>query len=100
MSISFEVTALEAATVEQIAERAERDIFSKYPGLNQSRLDTVMDLRATIAQGCPLRLDELLAAEAFDFAHDISGIRRFLNRKTGKLENHFLPRFARHVEEC
>ncbi len=53
-----------------------------------------MDITAAHRNGCPLKLDELLKAEDFDFAHDVFGIRRYINRKTGKLENCFLPRFS------
>lgn len=91
--ISFEVTDEQEALIEKIAERADKELFGPQ-GIKQSRMDTEMDLCATIAQGCPLRLDELLVADPFNFAHDIGGIRRHINRTTGKLENCFLPRFA------
>jgi hypothetical protein len=52
-----------------------------------------MDLSAVHVH-CPLRLVDLLTADDFNFAHDLSGIRQHINRTTGKLENHFLPRFA------
>ena len=41
-----------------------------------------------------LRLDELLAAPALDFAHDIIGIQSHMNRITCKVENLFVPRYA------
>lgn len=53
-----------------------------------------MDIIATHANGCPLRLLGLLEADAFNFTHDVCGIRRHLNRNTGKLENCFVPRYA------
>lgn len=53
-----------------------------------------LDISATHAR-CPLRLADLLTANDFNFGHDICGIQRHLNRKTGRLENSFLPRFAR-----
>lgn len=40
------------------------------------------------------KIAELLPADDFNFAHDVAGIRRRINRTTGKLENYFLPRFA------
>jgi len=43
---------------------------------------------------CPLKLEKLLAANNFNFIHDVGGIMRKINRKTGKLENCFIPRFA------
>ncbi len=42
----------------------------------------------------PLRLDDLLAADDFNFAHDIAGINRHLDHATGKLDGRFLPRFT------
>lgn len=94
MPVSFNTTPEELALIEQIAERADREIFSKFPEVGQTKMDTIMDLSATIAQGCPLKLEALLAADAFNFTHDITGIRRHINRTTGQLENCFLPRFA------
>ena len=72
-----------------IASRASR-IDPGYPAQ-----DVEMDIIATHANGCPLRLDQLLNARDGDFAHDIFGIRRFLDRQTGQLKGSFLPRFSR-----
>ena len=93
--ISFTVTADERELILKIADRAQTELFDKN-GIQQTPLDTVMDLSATIAQGCPLRLQELLDADGFNFAHDVCGIRGHINRQTGLLENCFLPRFAKH----
>ena len=43
---------------------------------------------------CPLRLSDLLEADDENFVHDIAGIERHLNRRTFKMEDCFLPRFA------
>ena len=47
----------------------------------------------------PLRLDEFLAADDSNFAHDIGGIHRHLDHGTkngsARLKDCFLPRFAR-----
>jgi len=43
----------------------------------------------------PLKLKELLVADAFNFAHDVCGIINNINRATEKLDNCFVPRFAR-----
>jgi hypothetical protein len=92
MIISFEVSREERAIIEKIAKRAQ-PIFDRN-NIDQSQLDTIMDISATHANGCPLRLQELLDADHFNFAHDVAGIYRHINRRTGKLENCFLPRFA------
>ena len=55
----------------------------------------VMDLTACHANGNPLRLAELLAADDGNFAHDIFGINRHLNRQTGELMDCFSPRYSR-----
>ena len=74
------------------ADRAKKVAEKHGDPMNQGHV--MMDLSATIAQGVPLRLKELLAADDFNFIHDVWGIQRHLNRETGKLENHFWPRFA------
>lgn len=48
--------------------------------------------------GCPLRLIDLLNADAGSFAHDVAGIWLHLDRKTGQLTGCFDPRFAVHTE--
>lgn len=63
-------------------ERSKRD-----------KLSLVMDIDFA-DKDCPLRLRELAQAPDFDFAHDVFGIERHLNRTTKKLQNCFVPRFA------
>lgn len=58
------------------------------------KLDFEMDIMAC-AFHVPLDLDQLEAADDFNFAHDIAGIHNCLDRKTGKLTKCFLPRCAR-----
>ena len=55
--------------------------------------DLMMDLEA-VNLSEPMDFDRLLAADDLNFAHDVNGIRRHLNRETGELENCFVPRFA------
>jgi hypothetical protein len=55
----------------------------------------VMDLCYCIEGGCDLDLEALLKADDFNFGHDICGIHNHLNRDSKKLDNWFLPRFAR-----
>jgi len=54
----------------------------------------IMDLTATHLNGCPLKLAALAEADEFNLAHDVGGIYQHINRRTGKLERCFLPRFA------
>lgn len=60
-----------------------------------SRLDFLMDLDACHSNGCPLDFNALLFFSDADRVHDIIGIRRNINRTTGKLENCFVPRCAK-----
>jgi uncharacterized protein DUF6874 len=58
---------------------------------------TPMDLQMDISAAhlvCPLRLVELKQADDFNFAHDVGGIMRNLNRRTFQFDNCFMPRFA------
>lgn len=110
--ITFSVEPHEADLLEQIAHRAMTELWPERADPAQwrkwdgpSKLHLLMDLTAVHANGCPLRLGALLEAHPFDFAHDIGGIRRHLNRETGQLEDHFLPRYAapereRVTDEC
>jgi hypothetical protein len=79
--------------IEAIAKRYER---LRELGLdNSSWRNLLMDITACHCNGCPLDLDELLICRDSDLGHDIGGIQRYLNRETGKLENHFVPRCAK-----
>lgn len=83
----------EVRTITKIAQRAVAMAASAefdYPFM-----DADMDVTACHVNGCPLKLNELLAADEFNFAHDVFGIRRHINRETGKLEDCFLPRYAK-----
>jgi hypothetical protein len=82
-------TGTESVVIERIVERA---VFM-LP--DRDRTDVFMDITATIIGGCKLRLDDWLAADDFNFLHDLVGIERHLNRQTFQIERGFLPRFAR-----
>ena len=85
MTISFDITKKDMQLIARIAERAD------YMGL--APVEIRMDVAAVHANGCPLRLNDLLGASEFDFKHDLHGIRNHLNRDTGQLEDCFLPRY-------
>jgi len=63
-------------------------------GFDYKYQDAVMDIDACHSSGCPLKLGELLAADDANFAHDVFGIRRFIDRTTGKLTGCFDPRYS------
>ena len=88
-------TADERTHLENILTRAEG--MYKRAGLpfgHEERSSLRMDLSATHAR-VPLDLERLAGFDDFDFAHDVSGINRHLDRKTGDLGGCFLPRCAR-----
>ncbi len=91
--VSFDRSPEEDAVIKKIVKRGWA-----IPWLRRSyedRLSMRMDVIATHANGNPLRLDDLLAADDFNFAHDMSGICNCLDRSTGQLTRNFRPRFSR-----
>lgn len=88
--VSFDATAEEQDTIHRMVTRAEQlDI-----NLHGDRMALTMDITACHANGNPLRLDDLLAADNFNFGHDIIGIQKNLCRDTGALMNCFSPRYT------
>lgn len=77
------------ATISKITERADQLGL-----LHFDRLSLSMDLEcATIEFN--LRLDDLLNADDFNFAHDIIGIQNHINRAAGgTFDGTFVPRFS------
>lgn len=81
-------TKEEVKKIHKIAKRASKMI----PEIDLMTVS--MDIEAVHTHGCKLRLDDLFTADDFNFIHDVLGINRHLNRNSGKLQNHFLPRYA------
>jgi hypothetical protein len=90
--VSFNRSKEEARTISKIAQRAV--LMASQHGWPYDFMDADMDICAVHANHFRLDLGRLLGADDFNFAHDVFGIRRHLNRETGKLENCFVPRFA------
>lgn len=81
----------------QIADRAVM-LYAKN-GVRVERLDVWMNVTAVHFRVQPLRLSDLLATDDGNFAHDIGGINRHLDRENYRLNDHFSPRFSgREVE--
>lgn len=87
------ISKYEFELIHQVVLRAEA--IAKKQGAHVDRLSLSMDLCCTHA-AIPLQLDKLVSAPDFDFAHDVFGIQRHMNRTTGELEGCFLPRCAMH----
>ena len=93
MAISWRVSKADAWLINQIAHRTVA--AAKERGVDYDVRDIEMDLVAVHANAGGLRLADLAASSAADFAHDVFGIRRYLDRNTGKLMGHFCPRYHR-----
>ena len=78
----------------EISVRAD-NILNGYDnrGGYPDRVTIMMDVENADRQ-FNLRLDELLEADDFEFAHDVFGIVNNIDRTTGKVGNLFVPRFA------
>ena len=72
----------------KIADRA----FELFGG---DKLTYMIDIIYCIDGGCNLDLDALYDANDGDFAHDIMGIHKNLNKTTKQLMNFFVPRFTK-----
>lgn len=87
--MKWKVSRKEMETICLIVARAQKECFPQ-----RSKLNLNMDITAAHCNDSKLRLTELLKADNFNFAHDICGIVKNLNRETGKLENCFSPKFS------
>lgn len=91
-------TAQFSRNTEKAAEVAKRyeAITPKSQRKGYARINLIMDLQAAdgVNGNPPLDWDRLLAADDFNFMHDIGGICRHMDRETGALTDHFMPRFT------
>lgn len=72
--------------IKRICERAEQ------MGIEQNdRVTLFMDLDA-VAEKTDINLLKLLNFDDENFAHDVVGIQRHLDRNSKELKNHFVPR--------
>jgi hypothetical protein len=84
------------ALILKIAQRRVR--IAKENGFHDDVVSACMDIEAAHSQ-MPLRLRDLLEASQRNFVHDAFGIMANLNRRTGKMENRFVPRFTATEEQ-
>ena len=83
--------ATELLTIQAIAKRAVA--LGHEHGVNHDLHGVMMDVHS-VHMSVPLDLDRLLEADDFNFAHDVFGISKYLDRKTGELTDCFRPRHA------
>ena len=92
MTVSFNTTNEETELIGKVVDRAVSEGI--LPNRSAYVMNLTMTLSACVANGCKLDLQGLLDADEFNFRHDIYGIEKHMDTKTGKLQNHFWPRFA------
>lgn len=94
-NVKFKTSLQERSLILKVVEKAELLFESLGFKVDKDlRLDVEMDITACHLNGCRLNFQALLNTDDFNFAHDILGIRKNLDRETGKLRNNFLPRFT------
>lgn len=87
--VNFTAKKTEILLINKIAKRAVK-LNPEY-----DYMDCQMDISACHSNGNPIDLKKLLKADDFNFAHDVFGINRHINRETGKLKDFFLPRASK-----
>lgn len=103
--VAFEVSNVDHVLIRSIVARAFRDANLRAAlhfieeGEADARLTLTMDITAAHANGCPIALARLLDADDADFGHDVTGIQRHIDRRTGKLRHGFCPRLAMNADE-
>ena len=96
MSLNWKVSPGDQANITSIGFRANSlaKQLGMYGRWAYGVVDAQMDVTAVHANSLPLDLAGLLAASDADFGHDVFGIRRYLNRDTGRLTCCFTPRYS------
>lgn len=91
-SVSFNASKRDAELIDRIVEKA-CNLTNKHSSGYIENMS--MDITACHCNGTPLDLEKFLNFDDFNFFHDLYGISFNVNRRTGKIENCFLPRCAR-----
>lgn len=86
-TVDFCATMEELKLIRKITDRA----IATWPQIIDE-ISLLMDLDAVHSNGTPIDFQKLLNADDFNLAHDIFGIMNNIDRRTGKLQNCFLPR--------
>jgi hypothetical protein len=88
------LSANDRVMIERVVDRAEElaeELDIEFPRLRKQAL--TMDLMANQTR-CPIDLGLLLDADMGTFGHDVFGVERHMNRRTGELDGCFVPRTA------
>lgn len=90
--IDFKSTKEDRDLIGKIVIRGRK--LAKKLDIPYDGMDMLMDITAVHLNGNPLRLDDMLKADEFNFGHDLFGIRKHIDRRTGELLHFFSPRFS------
>ena len=92
--VSFECGRDELITIHKITRRAAR-LAERVGIYDLDYMQLEMDITAAHCNGNPLDLDRLLLADDTNFGHDVFGIRKYIDRSTGKIGECFVPRYSK-----
>lgn len=87
MNVNFNTTPEDSENINTIVNMAINT--TEYP---VDKMSLEMDITAVHLNDCPLDLEKLMWFDEFNFMHDVAGIQSHIDRNTGKLKDHFLPR--------
>lgn len=90
--IKFSATKKEMKFIERIVQRALYMAEELEMSIDKKHL--LMDIEACHCNGTKLDLKKLMSFDNSNFSHDVFGIRKHLDRNTGKLRDCFRPRCA------
>ncbi len=88
--VSFEISKADSELAMKAAMRAHK--LAAANDIEYATMDAELDLEACHCNGTPLNFEKLLTFKDGDFGHDVFGIRRHIDRETGKLGDCFSPR--------
>lgn len=91
--VNFDTTEENMDLIYQIVSRGEQ-MLKEQDMPKRDRVNMMMDITACHCNGNPLKLEAMLNADDFNFAHDFFGIQSHIDRETGKMTDCFLPRFT------
>lgn len=97
--MDFNLTKDEQVLMSKIIERFTRILSIEFPKHQIDVPSTSMDLIACHKYGEALDLEKLLGSDRFTFLHDVCGISKYINRKTGQLTECFVPRCVKAKTE-
>lgn len=94
--MKWNTTKKENMCIDLIVSRVKKDEEKDNNQCYYSLMDLAMTISAVHCNGNKLDLKRLLDADDFTFYHDIQGMMQNIDTRTGKLNNHFLPRCTAH----